>query len=77
MHAFSGAEAGDACAYMDWTMADFRNVVMDHLCDSPNAILKFVSDDGLKVINLNLKVKSFVQAQSSPAEPASKKRRSA
>ena len=77
LHAFSGAEAGDACAYMDWTMADFRNVVMDHLCDSPNAILKFVSDDGLKVINLNLKVKSLIQAQSSPAEPASKKRRSA
>ena len=76
LHAFSGTEAGDVCAYMEWTMADFRGKVIHQLCDTPNAVLKFVSDDGLKVINMNLKVKSLLQAQSSPAEPASKKRRS-
>ena len=77
VHAFSGAEAGDACAYMEWTLADFKGMVMEHLCDTPNAVLKFVTADGLKVLNMNLKLRNVFQTQRSPAEPASKKRKSA
>ena len=76
LNAFSGTEAGSVCAYMESIMADFRGVVIEQFCDTPNAVLKFVSGDGLKVINMNMKVKSLFLAQNSPAEPASKKRRS-
>lgn len=77
LNAFTNTSAGEITVSLEWTIGDVKTVVSDSLFHTGNAILKFVSITGDKVLSMNSKVKKLVKEQQPAmlAEPASKKPR--
>ena len=78
VQALTGDSAGEIRVPIEWTSGDIKTVVSDSIFSTRNAILKFVSPSGDKVLSMSTKVKKLVKEQQPAqlAEPANKKARS-